>query len=504
MPRTYRLKKILTLPNLLFILILLIGLFFRLYKITNWFEFGHEQDLQSWIVKDIIIDKHPRLIGQETSITGLFIGPLYYYSLILSFLLLKLDPIASFIPVTLFSLATIISVYFVFSKLYGKKVGLIGSFIYSASISITLLDRWAVPTQPTLLWIIWYLYVLISFTRGKFESLPILIVLLGLIWHIHVAFVPLLILIPTALVISGKNILVEIRKIKKHNLIIAVIILFLLMAPFIIFELRHGFQQISGLTKSLSDEKGALTGAFKLEVILKNIDRVLGSILLFGYLPTLPKFWIFPSLLILFFLLVLLITKLKIFKSGEAIIIYLWILDVALSHYMSKRPLSEYYFNNLIIPGLLVYSLLLSAFLKFKKGNILLISILILLAILNSNKLVTRSTPRNEYQDKKKIVDYIASYSKEHSYPCISVNYIGDIGMRYGYRYLMWWKNLDVISSGSDVAVFSIVNPFNISEKEITYRSADIGVIIPKNTTINPEVCSKPERQLIPLNGFLN
>src|SRR3989344_243709 len=147
MPRTYRLKKILTLPNLLFILILLIGLFFRLYKITNWFEFGHEQDLQSWIVKDIIIDKHPRLINKKTSITGLFIGPLYYYSLILSFLLLKLDPIASFIPVTLFSLATIISVYFVFSKLYGKKVGLIGSFIYSASISITLLDRWAVPTD---------------------------------------------------------------------------------------------------------------------------------------------------------------------------------------------------------------------------------------------------------------------------------------------------------------------------------------------------------------------
>ena len=73
--------------NKIFVVIFVIGLFFRIYRLADNFGFGHEQDLQAWIVKDIALDHHPRLIGQETSITGLFIGPLYYYILALFFAL---------------------------------------------------------------------------------------------------------------------------------------------------------------------------------------------------------------------------------------------------------------------------------------------------------------------------------------------------------------------------------------------------------------------------------
>ena len=71
------------------ILILLIGLFFRTYAVVGRYDFAHDHDLFSWIVKDIVVDNHPRLIGQLTSAPGIFIGAFFYYSLVPFFLLLS-------------------------------------------------------------------------------------------------------------------------------------------------------------------------------------------------------------------------------------------------------------------------------------------------------------------------------------------------------------------------------------------------------------------------------
>ena len=62
------------------VLVIGIALFFRLYKLREFYIFEHDQDLYSFIVRDIL-SGHFRLIGQLTSIDGVFIGPLYYYLL---------------------------------------------------------------------------------------------------------------------------------------------------------------------------------------------------------------------------------------------------------------------------------------------------------------------------------------------------------------------------------------------------------------------------------------
>ena len=48
------------------ILIVVVGLFLRVYKYDQLFGYNHDNDLAGWIVKDIVVDKHLRLIGQET------------------------------------------------------------------------------------------------------------------------------------------------------------------------------------------------------------------------------------------------------------------------------------------------------------------------------------------------------------------------------------------------------------------------------------------------------
>src|SRR3989344_4950373 len=123
-------------------LILFVGLFLRLYKLQELYIFAHDQDLYSWIVKDIWIDKHFRLIGQITSFPGVFIGSLYYYLLVPFFILSKLDPWGAGLLGGAIGLLNIASIYKVFSRISNYWVGIIGSLIYAVSWGTVMFDRW--------------------------------------------------------------------------------------------------------------------------------------------------------------------------------------------------------------------------------------------------------------------------------------------------------------------------------------------------------------------------
>lgn len=226
-------------------LILLIGLFFRTYKIVEWLDFGHDADLYSWIVKDIIVNHHPRLIGQLTSAPGIFIGPLFYYLLAPFFVLTKMDPIGALIPITFLGILTIFSYYYVFSKLFNQGVGLIGAFLYAVLFATIDSDRWVVPTVTTSIWSIWYFYTIVRLSRRDFSVLPVLGILIGLIWHIHIALAPILITIPLALIFTGKFP-------KFKQIIVFLLITFLALSPLIIFEVRHNFSQTKSIVSNFT------------------------------------------------------------------------------------------------------------------------------------------------------------------------------------------------------------------------------------------------------------
>src|SRR3989338_3470955 len=120
----------------LLLLILALGLFLRTYKIVDRMD----------------------------------IGPLFYYFLVPFFILTKMDPVGATIPAVLLGLATIISYYWVFSKIFNEKVGLLGALLYAILPATVSLDRWIVPTITTPLWSIWYFYAIIMVSRGRLRK----------------------------------------------------------------------------------------------------------------------------------------------------------------------------------------------------------------------------------------------------------------------------------------------------------------------------------------------
>lgn len=463
------------------LLIILIGLFLRTYKIVERFEFAHDGDLYSWIVKDVVVNHHSRLIGQLTSAPGIFVGPIFYYLLIPFFILTKMDPIGSLIPVTAVGLITIFSYYFVLSKLFNKEVGLIAAFLYAVLISTVSSDRWVVPTVTTSLWSIWYLYTILMLARGKFSSLLFLGILIGLIWHIHIALIPALLAVPFAIFASK-------RLPNLKQFLYFTVALLITSLPLIIFELRHHFGQTASLINNFASPKTGASGLYKFQLVLGMIIKNTNSLFFAPQSFNLTNniFFILAILLSPFLLI-----KKRLIYFKELVPLYAWVLGIVLFFSISQSPISEYYLASINVIFLLIISFLFYLLFKSSQaGRTILFLILGFVLIKNLNFILNRSYYNKGYVEKKAVVKYILDDAKVKNFPCVGISYITAPGENVGFRYFFYLSNLHLVHPSLDVPVYNIVIPDELSKDEVKVKFGHIGVIPPK-TFSSKEVIDK-------------
>ena len=444
--------------------VILAGFSFRIYRVEDYFGFDHDQDLFSWIVKDIIIEQHPRLIGQLTSIDGVFIGPLFYYLLVPFFALFGMNPLAAYIPVIIIGLFTILSIYYTFNKIFGLSVALIASYLYAVSYPIVMIDRWVVPTQPVFLWSVWFLYCLFSILMGNLKVIPILGLLLGLIWHIHTGLLPLVILIPVVLYLSRKKI--EIRQFIYGSSLFLIGFL-----PYLIFEFRHGFSQTKSLFQTIN-MSGGIDKTAKLFGAVSGIEMKFFNIF-FPYinLPYLVSLFLFLGLLYYVF-------RKSYINKHQIVVILGWFGILAIGHILSSRPVSQYYFNSLVAVSLIPISFLLKDL--YKRTPVLIILFLTFTFINSVLLLASEGLHKFGYRNKKLIAEYIKNDVQKNKYKCISVDYIAPYGTGVGFRYLIWWNNINLIKKTAGIPEYKIAIPIPSTFKGLDKRYGAVGVIKPK------------------------
>ncbi len=455
---------------ILLCLILLIGLFFRTYMVVERYDYAHDSDLYSWMVKDIVINHHFRLIGQLTSAPGIFIGPLFYYSLVPFFLLTNMDPIGALIPVTILGLLTIFSYYFVLSKLFTKETGLIGAFLYAVLLTTVNADRWVVPTVTTSIWAIWYFYTIVMISRKNYLVFPLLGFLAGLIWHVHIALIPTLIAIPVAIIISKK-----LPTIKQAC--ISLIAFLIPSLPMFLFEMRHHFQQTIALIENFTTPHIGPSGLDKFLHVLSMVTQNTNALLFAPQSFTLAQNIFF---VILILLSPLFLIKRKVLTLKDLIPLYSWIIGVILFFSVSSSPISEYYFSNINVILIAFISLLLS-FLA-KKGKLFLtiiVGLLICIALKNAYFFASEHYYNKGYLERKAVVEYIKQDSNKREFPCIGISYITAPGENVGFRYFFWLAKLHLVHPSVDVPVYNIVIPDELSLKEVKQKFGHIGLIPP-------------------------
>jgi hypothetical protein len=188
----------------------------------------------------------------------------------------------------------------------------------------------------------------------------------------------------------------------------------------------------------------------------------------------------------------------KELNTSEFVGIVFWIVLIMLAQYTSKRPVSEYYFSNLLPVLILLVALLLNRINK---------KVLYILGTLyfgiNTVWLIKKSEMDTSYYYRKQLVDYVKKEVQKNNYPCIAINYIADPGVGVGFRYLFWYDGIKLIKASDSVPIYNIVIPWQVSEKEVNAHFGRFGVISPKvMTSVDTSVCSDNKNVLDPLLGY--
>ncbi len=451
------------------ITIFVLGIFMRTYQLVARYGYDHDNDLASWIIKDIVVDKHLRLVGQLTSAPGIYIGPLFYYALIPFYLLTRMDPVGGLGLSVIIGAASLFSLYYVVNKLHGRKIAVTTTLFYAGSYLLASTDRTVVPTTPVVLWTIWFYYAVNA------GNLYLSTFLLGLIWHIHLA---LGLLSP----------LVFLRKYSLKIWIVAALIFVITSMPLIIFEAKHDFVQTRSLISSFSASGIPPNYYKKLGQVIRYTSKNINSIV--GLSPRQPYNYLLPALLITG----LLLTPRRRIFSG-------WILLYVIFFTFHPILLSEYYLNGLNILWLVAMGLVVSRLSRLS-ATMLLIGFL----ILNLFLFLSSAGDGNGYIERKSLVAYIAADAKKQGFPCIAVSYMTSPGRELGYRYLFWLENLHVNHPDSGSPVYTIVFPHTLAGR-LDATFGGLALVLPDQNRYFPDQikysCSGANSNLTdPMLGF--
>lgn len=372
------------------ITILVVGSFFRLYKISDYMTFLGDEGRDVIIVRRFITELHPPLIGPGTSVGNMYLGPLYYYMMAPALLLANFSPVGPAVQIALLGVVTIWFVWFIGHKWFGNIAGLVAAGLYAISPTVIVFSRssWNPNIMPFFsllsIWSIWKVW-----KEHKFNWLIVLGFSFASVLQSHYLG---LLLTPTlfifwllTLIGIWKNKLE--RSLFTRNSLLSILIFALLMSPLLFFDLRHHFQNFDSLKIFLSSNRDIGFSISTYFSRITSISEMLFANLIAGKNIYLGIFAIFVSVLVLIYM------HRKNLFNAQLSLIASWLLFGILGLAYYKGAVYDHYLEFLFpVPffliGLLSKNILESKKIVFKILLALSLGYLIVISILNNPPLV--------------------------------------------------------------------------------------------------------------------
>jgi 4-amino-4-deoxy-L-arabinose transferase-like glycosyltransferase len=235
---------------LFLLFILLIAAFVRLYKIDKLLGFWYDQGRDALVIWDLLHYKKFFLIGPTTGIEGIFKGPLYYYLITPFYWLGKGSPVMVAAFLSWLSVAAIFLIYYLASKIYNPKVGLLAATLYGFSYENAMFSRWlSEPNAVQFFAVLAMLFLYKAIKENENYFIPAVFVV-GLCLHfesaVEIFFLPVLIII----------VFWQRKKLLKPRLLILAVLAFLItVMPQLLFDMRHHGVLTSAFVRFLLVEK---------------------------------------------------------------------------------------------------------------------------------------------------------------------------------------------------------------------------------------------------------
>ncbi|PIS14570.1 hypothetical protein COT64_01915 [Candidatus Shapirobacteria bacterium CG09_land_8_20_14_0_10_39_12] len=234
-----------------------LSLLLRLFKISSYMTFLGDEGRDALVWLRMMGGKFT-LIGPQTSIGNMYLGPLYYYLMFPFYLLMGTT--GPSIGVALFAGATTFLLWFCGKEWFSEKVGLVSAFLYAISPTAIALSRssWNPNVMPffslLIIWGVWQFW-----QKDKYCWLVIDGVLLSFAVQSHYLglllfpVVFLFFLIKLISLLRKKD--TRWKKLFNNFLLFNLCFLILTFLPLVWFDLRHNFINYHAFYKFFSERQ---------------------------------------------------------------------------------------------------------------------------------------------------------------------------------------------------------------------------------------------------------
>lgn len=117
----------------LILIVIVISSFTHFYQLDKTYIFQNDEGRDALIAFKMIDSGRPVLLGPETSVGNMYLGPFYYYLMVPSLILSQLDPVGPAVMVAILGIFTTYLVYLLGKKSFNFSIGIIAALFYALS-----------------------------------------------------------------------------------------------------------------------------------------------------------------------------------------------------------------------------------------------------------------------------------------------------------------------------------------------------------------------------------
>ncbi len=259
--------------------ILIFASYIRLNHIRDYQVFLGDQGRDVLTVKKIIVDRDMTFLGPTSSVGGFFLGPFYYYLMIIPLMLSGLDPVGPAVMVAIFSIITTWMVYSFCRRYFSVQTGIMAAALYSVSRLVVEYARssWNPNVLPFFSFLMVYMFALLLEGKAKRKWLVLFIIgaTMGIIIQLHYATWGMYIFAFLAylLFIWKDSLQYHAVRIGERCLEIATMGVgsLVFFGPFLAFEIYHGFPNFTNIFRFVfTNRGGGFSGGYTYEFIVRD------------------------------------------------------------------------------------------------------------------------------------------------------------------------------------------------------------------------------------------
>lgn len=398
--------------------ILLLASFLRLHKINQYQTFLGDEGRDVAVVMDMLLGRKFTLIGPGTSIGNMYLGPLYYYLLLIPLTLSNFSPVGPAIMVAFFGVATVFLLWWIARQWFNRGSALLISILYSLSPTIITYSRssWNPNIMPFFalvtmygIWKVWRF--------GYWRWLVISAISFAFVLQSHYLG---LLLLPVIAIFWLLSLTRHSQTANRHTLI-AICLFAILMSPLLWFDMRHGWINFSAMAHFFTDRQTTVNiKAYKALPNLWPVWLDINSSLLTAR----------DKILAIFTSLGLLSSLFIYYKSRSKDLLFTlaWIIGGLIGLGLYKQHIYDHYYGFLFPAVFLLLGFVIS------KARYITAPLLIALFWVNISANPLRYAPNNQLLHTREVASFISNQAGSKSF---NLALIAKRNYDMGYRYFL-------------------------------------------------------------------